>query len=66
MEQPKILIQYGDLDAKLALEEFFREGPYELSFAQIGMNGLKIPQKGEIDVGTADLKMDSVHPYVPI
>ena len=37
------------------------EGPYELSFAQIVMNGLKIPQKGEIGVGTADLKMQNVH-----
>jgi len=37
------------------------EGPYEILFAQIGTNGLKISQQRKLGVGTADLQLQNVH-----
>ncbi len=37
------------------------EGPYEILFAQTGMDGLKIPKKAEAGVGTADLQLRNVN-----
>ena len=61
MEQRKILIVECDPAVKSALEKFVKEGPYEILFVQTGSNELKIPQKGKLGVGTADLQLRNLH-----
>lgn len=53
----KTLIIEGDPAFRSVLEEFLKEGPYEILFVQTGTNGLKIPPKGKPGVGTADLQL---------
>ena len=61
MEPHKVLILDGDPAFKSALEEFLREGPYEILFGHTGTNELEISQKGKVGIGTADLQLQNVH-----
>ncbi len=57
----KTLIIEGDPAVRSVLEEFLKEGPYEILFVQTGTVGLKIPPKGKPGVGTADLQLRNLH-----
>ena len=61
MEHPRFLILHGGLDARFAFEEFLSKGPYEILFAQSGMDGLKISRNAKAGVGTAELQLRDVH-----
>ena len=61
MEQPKSLVLLGGPNVKLAFEQVLPEGPYDILFAQTGMNGHKIPDEGKFDVGTADLQLRNIN-----
>lgn len=61
MEQPKSLVLLGGPNVKLAFEQVFPEGPYEILFVQTGMNGHKIPDEGKFDVRTADLQLRNIN-----
>ena len=61
MVRHKALILEGDPAVKSRLEELLSEGPYEIFFAKTALNGLRNSKNRNLDIATADVRLQIVH-----